>query len=190
MVQEGAEVTCCLLGEGPLSRYTDREAGHSQEDVSGVKVFTENAARILGIARTVTFQFPDNQFDTVSLLEIVRAVEKVKEEVKPTVVFTHSRADLNIDHRATYQAVLTACRPVEGESVREIYSWDNPSSTEWNYPNVFQPNMFVNGTETLEKKIEALKCSQEALLAIATRWGSLAGMRCAEAFEVIRLVVL
>lgn len=199
-VQEGSQVFCCILGEGPLSRYTDREAGRNEKDVAGVGSFIQNAAQILGITQTFTFQFLDNQFDTVSLLEIVRVVTDVKDQVKPDAIFTHSRADLNVDHRLTYQAVLTACRPLKDETVREIYSWENPSSTEWNYPNTFQPNMFVNIQRTLETKIMALQCyetevrpfphprSSEALRAGALRWGSVAGLQTAEAFEVIRYI--
>lgn len=200
LVQAGAEVFCCILGEGPLSRYEDRARGAQEKDVSGVKTFIANAARTLGISKTFTFRFPDNQFDTVSLLELVRTIAKVKEEVKPEVIFTHHHGDLNIDHRITYQAVLTACRPLEGETVREIYSWENPSSTEWNYPNTFQPNMFVDVAATLEKKIEALKCyetevrpfphprSEEALRALAAWRGATAGCKAAEAFEIVRII--
>jgi len=199
-VKEGAEVFCCILGEGPLSRYTDRQAGRAQHDVMGVKLFTQHAARVLGITRVFPFQFPDNQFDAVSLLEIVRAVTTVKEEIKPTIIFTHSRADLNIDHRLTYQAVLTACRPMEDETVHDLYSFEIPSSTEWNAPFSFSPNMFVEVSATLGTKIQAFKQyetevrpfphprSEEVLRAMATRWGSVAGLKAAEAFEVIRLI--
>jgi hypothetical protein len=58
----------------------------------------------------------------------------------------------------------------------------------------------VDIAETLEIKIEALACydtetrefphprSAEALRAIAARWGSVAGLPTAEAFELIRSV--
>lgn len=200
LVQAGAEVFCCILGEGPLSRYKDRAQGAQEKDVAGVKTFIANAAAILGIKKTFTFQFPDNQFDTRPMLEIIKTITSVKDEVKPEAVFTHSRADLNVDHRRTFEAVLTACRPLAGETVCEIYSWENPSSTEWNYPNTLQPNMFVDVGATLDKKIEALKCyetevlpfphprSEEALRALAAWRGATAGCKAAEAFEIVRII--
>jgi LmbE family N-acetylglucosaminyl deacetylase len=124
--------------------------------------------------------------------------EGVKNEIKPEVVFTHFEHDLNIDHKLTYQAVMTACRPMFGESVKEVYSFEIPSSTEWNFPRIFAPNVFVNIEETLEKKIEAFKMyesevrefphprSPEALRVIAKRWGVVSGMKAAEAFLLIR----
>lgn len=196
----GVRVSVLLLGEGPLSRYEKREEGLHQKDVVGVPSFIERASHILGVEKVFAFQFPDNKFDTVPLLELVKTVAKVKEALQPTIIFTHHRADLNIDHRLTHQAVITACRPIEGETVREIYSWENPSSTEWNHPNLFQPNMFMDVHETLAKKIEALRCyetevrtfphprSEEALRALAAWRGSTAGIRTAEAFEVVRII--
>ncbi|MDO8435355.1 MAG: PIG-L deacetylase family protein [bacterium] len=198
-VREGAQVYTLIFGEGPWSRYSDRAEGFGQADVQQVSTFTAEAARILGTTETFTFKFPDNQFDRVPLLDLVKTVEDIKARVRPDVVLTHSRADLNIDHQLTYRAVLTACRPHPEETVREIYSFEIPSSTEWNYPQAFQPNYFVNIGVALDQKIAALRCyatemkafpfprSEEALRAIAMRWGSVAGMSAAEAFEVIRI---
>ena len=115
LVQAGVEVFCCILGEGPLSRYADRARGSQEKDVAHVNTFTKNAAQILGTKKTFTFHFPDNQFDSVPLLQMVRDIERVKQEVQPEVIFTHSVADLNVDHVQTHRAVVTACRPMEGD---------------------------------------------------------------------------
>ncbi|MDD5136210.1 MAG: PIG-L family deacetylase, partial [Candidatus Omnitrophica bacterium] len=121
-------------------------------------------------------------------------------DIRPDIVYTHHYGDLNIDHRIAYKAVLTACRPVNGGSAREIYSFETPSSTEWNYPNVFNPNVFIDITRTFSKKIEAIKHykvelrgsphprSIESIDAIAKKWGSVSGLGCAEAFEAIRII--
>lgn len=200
LVRGGHTVSVLILGEGPLSRYVDRTVGKQQNDVAKVSQFTARAAAALGIAHVFPFQFPDNAFDTVPLLEIIRAISSVKDTVRPDTVFTHSRADLNIDHRRTYEAVITACRPIAGETVREIYSFEIPSSTEWNVPMSFAPTKFVDIAATLETKIAALQCyetevrpfpfprSPEALRAIAMRWGSVSACAAAEAFEVIRFI--
>jgi LmbE family N-acetylglucosaminyl deacetylase len=99
--------------------------------------------------------------------------------------------------------VLTATRPVAGQCVKEIYAFEVPSSTEWAFQGlepVFRPNVFVDIADSLATKIEALDCydtemrkfphprSAEALRAIAARWGSVAGLQAAEAFELVRSV--
>jgi len=202
LTKEGHEVYCLLLGEGVTSRYTQRETVVENE-LKRLKLGAEQAAKILGIKKVFFRDFPDNRFDAVPLLTIVKAVEEVKEEIKPAIIYTHHQGDLNIDHQITFKAVLTACRPMKDETVREIYSFEVASSTGWSSPNAqnyFIPNVFTDIVETLDKKIKALKAyegeirkyphprSPEILRAIAMRWGSTVGCDAAEAFELIRAI--
>ena len=199
--RQGDEVYCLLLGEGITSRYSQQ--GKVKEELKQLKLEAEQAAEILGIKKVFFKDFPDNRFDSIPLLTIVKAIEKVKREIRPAIVYTHHQGDLNIDHQLTFRAVLTACRPLKGETVKEIYSFEVPSSTEWSSPdtrNYFVPNVFVDISETFDKKIEALGAyrgeireyphprSPEALRAIAMRWGSTVGCEAAEAFQLVRSI--
>jgi len=103
----------------------------------------------------------------------------------------------------TNAAVITACRPVGDYFVEKIYSFETPSSTEWNYTyeEPFTPNVYIDVTDTVEAKVEGMKCyrsestvfphprSAEALRALATFRGSNVGMEKAEAFMLLREVV-
>lgn len=200
LVREDNEVSVLILGEGVTSRFNKRMEGRKSQDLKKLKASISRAKKILGVKKTFLFNFPDNKFDSVPLLDIVKVIEKVKGEVKPDEIYTHHRNDLNIDHRITFNAVLTACRPLTEEMVKEIYSFEIPSSTEWNYPYVFSPNTFVDITEAIGKKIEALKCytselrkfphprSEKSIKAIARHRGSMAGLNYAEAFEAVRII--
>ena len=44
------------------------------------------------------YDFPDNSFDKVNILEIAKIIEKIK-SFKPDTIFTHFENDLNIDHQ-------------------------------------------------------------------------------------------
>ena len=70
---------------------------------------------ILGFDWIKQFDFPDNQLDSVPLLEIIKAIESVKAHLKPELVYTHTGADLNIDHKIVLHATLTAFRPLNDE---------------------------------------------------------------------------
>ena len=78
--------------------------------------------KILGIEETKFLNFPDNEMDKISLLKIVKKVEKYLNLFKPTIIYTHHHGDLNIDHRITFQAVMTACRPQPGSIIKQIFS--------------------------------------------------------------------
>jgi len=202
-VKEGNEVYTLILGEGVTARYEERNEGENTKELKALKEEMDKANQKLGTKKVYSFDFPDNRFDTVPLLDIVKAIEKIKLEIKPQVVFTHHHGDLNIDHGITLKAVMTAARPVEGELIKEIYSFEVPSSTEWNVPSsstTFIPNCFIDISKTLDTKIKAMEeykseireyphpRSSGAIEIIAKRWGIQVGHEAVEAFEVIRFV--
>lgn len=196
------EVHIAILGEGISARYSQRGEVSSSE-LETLQQQACEAARILG-ARSVKFgQLPDNRFDELPLLDVVKIVEQWVKEFQPNIIYTHHPGDLNVDHVITFRAVLTATRPVPECPVRQIYSFEIPSSTEWAFQRLepsFRPNVFVDISETIQTKILALSQyageirpfphprSSKTLEVIAQRWGSVAGMQCAEAFELIRTI--
>ena len=66
--------------------------------------------------------------DTVALIDVIKEIELAKEELCPDVIYTHSAADLNVDHRITLEATLTAFRPQPTEKYTEIISFEVQSS--------------------------------------------------------------
>lgn len=193
---EGHDIRVLILSMGFASRgeVEDEDFDKLQED-------SARACEILGVVDRIVDDFPDNEFDSVSLLEIVQSIEQVIENFKPTILLTHSMHDLNVDHRITAQAVLTATRPPC--SVKEIYAFEIPSSTEWAFGEFgsFKPNYFVELSEDdLQAKVKAMECyeteariyphprSPEAIIALAQVRGVQSGVRYAEAFELIRSI--
>ena len=198
---EGHDVHIAILGEGVSSRHAQRDDAPAG-DLRKLTDDARAAAAALG-ARSVSFGgLPDNRFDTIALLDVVKQVEAWVAERRPDAIYTHHPGDLNIDHGITFRAVLTATRPgAAAVAVPEIYAFEVPSSTEWAFQRIepaFRPNVFVDITESLEAKIAAMQCyaserreaphprSPAVLSAAAVRWGSVAGVAAAEAFELIR----
>jgi LmbE family N-acetylglucosaminyl deacetylase len=197
---EEKNVYVAILGEGMTSRYVKRE----QADVSELKSLqncSKRVAALLGVKELFLHDFPDNRFDTIPLLDIVKVIEEIIDKVKPSTIFTHHGGDLNIDHSIIHRTTLTATRPIVGQTVKKVYAYEVPSSTEWSFGQFttgFQANYFVDISETLEKKIEAIQIyetearafphprSPEALEVLAKRWGSVVGLEAVEAFELIR----
>ena len=202
LIQEGREVHFAILGEGITSRYTQRSDADTGQ-LENLHRQAQAAVNRLGAKSLHLYKLPDNRLDTIPLLEVVKVVEELVEQIKPEVIYTHHPGDLNIDHGVVHRAVLTATRPTEGQSVREIYAFEVPSSTEWSFGSLrptFRANVFVDVAATLESKIAAMACyetesrkfphprSPEALRAVAKRWGTVAGCQAAEAFELVRWV--
>jgi N-acetylglucosamine malate deacetylase 1 len=192
----GDEVWVCLLSEGASSRHGEVELQKS---------CAERACEVLGVHKVVFLDLPDQRLDTYSLLDIIRPIESCLEALQPQVVYTHFMEDVNQDHRIAFRATLVATRPVGGHSVTQVLCFETPSSTEWAAPfpgSVFAPNVFVDITETLPTKLEAMSRyadthvsevrpfphprSLEALEVYAKRHGVKVGVDAAEPFMLVR----
>lgn len=200
----GDRVWVLVLGEGISARYGSRDEARSTTHRSSFTRLRREMARahkLLGVERTIHGAFPDNRFDSVDLLDLVKAVEAAKAALRPDTVYTHYGGDLNVDHRRTCEAVLAACRPLPGDSVTRLLSFEVLSSTEWALPHgpgPFAPTVFLDISAVLERKLKAMACyaselktpphprSLEALRHQAKLWGAKAGLPAAEAFMLIR----
>ena len=193
-----------ILGEGITSRSDVRDTHKWKNELTAHKNNILAAQKEIGYHTISLYDFPDNRFDTVALLDIVKAIEKEKMNFKPEVIFTHHGGDVNIDHKRTFEAVITACRPLESEKVKTILCFETPSSTEWQantYPIPFLPNLFFSVSEkNMKAKVKAMECyeyekrkyphprSPEGLMIVAQKWGIVTGCKYAEAFVLIRSI--
>jgi LmbE family N-acetylglucosaminyl deacetylase len=202
LVRSGCAVNVLILGEGVASRFTKKGPGLKKE-ITRLHKMTNKAAEVIGFKNVIFEDLPDNRFDSLDLLDIIKVVENHVTKLKPDIVYTHHKGDLNIDHELTHRAVLTACRPIGDYSVKEVLCFETYSSTEWSFgnsANIFNPNVFEDVGKTFRFKKSALKCYESELRDFphprslknvelaASRWGSTVGLKYAEAFELIRKV--
>lgn len=196
-VSEGDAVYAVFMADGVTSR--------SETDLSDIQNrnhAAESAREILGITQNFYLGLPDNRLDSLPLLEVIQLLEPIIRQLQPEVVYTHHHGDLNLDHKITHQAVLTACRPIPGSSVKEFYAFEVMSSTEWGAPTAqpFIPNHFVDISAQLEKKLKSLHAYREEMrasphsrsiehtIALCEHRGASMGVQTAEAFITIRTI--
>ncbi len=199
----GCEIKVIILGEGITSRGNDRKNNH-KKDLEIHKSNIEKAKSFLGYQHLEYYDLPDNRFDTIPLLEIIKIIESEKLKFKPSIVFTHHGGDLNIDHQKTFEAVITSFRPIKGEIVNTIITFETLSSSEWipsNDKRKFNPNLFVSLDENnIKSKINSMESyyfekreyphprSPKAIRLRAEMWGVTVGKNFSEAFEIIRTI--
>ena len=177
----------------------------SRDDSNHKKIKRYEAAKTvskeLGCKEPIFLDFPDNQLDTKPLLKIIKLIENILDTFKPNIVYTHYYNDLNVDHQITSKAVLTACRPIGENVVRQILLFEIPSSTEWSISNShFRPNKYISIANFSDKKKKLLKIygdeirdfphprSLKYISSIESIRGSEAGLDEAEAFLIFREV--
>ncbi len=196
------DIHILILGQGITSRQTK----NSISDKTAIKRLqkqAKNATSILG-AKSIHFQsFPDNMFDSVPLLDIIKTIEIYINKYKPHTIFTHHGGDLNIDHSITFRAVITAARPIPETPVQHIYAFETLSATDWSFGKInnnFEPNSFIDISSFIDLKIKAMTKykdeirefphprSAEAIKVLAKQRGSMAGLLSCEAFAIIRTI--
>jgi LmbE family N-acetylglucosaminyl deacetylase len=168
------------------------------------RLHAREAHEILGGAGIFFLDFPAPRLDTVPGHELADALREVIFSVNANVIYTPFGGDLHADHKATYLATLVASRPVNHCPVRRLLCYETLSETDWASPlddSAFKPTVFVDISDVLERKLQALACfrnelkqpphprSLRAIEALARVRGSTAGLMAAEAFMLVREII-
>lgn len=123
--------------------------------------------------------------ETGNLTSIV--IEKAIEQVKPTVLYTHSLHDSQLDHREVHNIAVAAAR-----RVGRVYCYQSPSATI-----DFRPAHFVDIDEHLAAKLDLTSTylsqpevsdylEPDQVSSTARYWARYCQSHPAEAFEVVR----
>ena len=148
LISKGYKVKIIFLCDGESSRNINQKTIKSlinQRKKQAIKV-----SKLCKFNEPVFANFPDNKLDTIPLLEIIKFIEREIKKFKPSILITHNENDLNIDHRLTFKAVITATRPSTKTFVKSIYCFETPSSTENNFSKIktsFNPNIYFDITK-------------------------------------------
>lgn len=196
-IHNGDVVYVCIATRGSLPIY-------SEEDVAITRKETIKAHELLGVKETFFLEFPAVMLEQVRRYEINGKISNLVQKIKPQIVYIPHWGDMQKDHQIVAEACMVALRPKYEHVVKGIYSYETLSETGWNAPNTqneFIPNVYVDISYHLDKKLEAMKIyksqlsgypnprSIEAVEALAKYRGSTVSVRAAEAFMLIRAIV-
>ncbi|MCC7009013.1 MAG: PIG-L family deacetylase [Acidobacteria bacterium] len=189
-VAAGDEVHALVLCEAMSLRYPDATDDFLSREGRA-------SAEVLGLSSWTLVGLPDQGLDKLSLVDVAAPIERAVQELKPAVLYVPWRGDINRDHRLAQDAALVGAR-CKVRSIRQIFAYETPSETEWGVPYNFSPNHFVDISDYLDTKIEAMRCyvsqtpdpphprSLEHLRLRAHYWGQCMMMPAAEPFSLLR----
>jgi len=196
---KGDVVHVIIITDGSSSQYQNYK-----EMIKKKKNEVKKAMKILGAGKIEFNTLPDMKLDTVPHVEINSIIEKKIEKYKPSTIYTHHWGDINKDHQLVFESTMVSVRPNPNQPVKEIYTYETPSSTEWNTieaSKIFKPNVFVDTTKYIDKKIKAVEAyetelrpyphprSPEAIETYDKRNGITIGTQYAERFYLIRKII-
>ena len=200
---------------GTIAKYTDQGdrvfvlvvSGHlpplyAREQYERTVEEATAAFKILGVSGSRFLEIPATTVANQPTSVLNDLIMRVVAEVQPQTVFCPF-PDRHVDHRAIFDTVMVATRPVGvGRGIELLAAYETLSETHWNAAHVepnFVPNFVVDITAQQERKVRALSCyksqisdfpgarSVDAALALAKFRGTQAGFGFGEGFHIIRM---
>ena len=187
---KGNELNLCVVSEGASAQYNDKKMIKIRRDAC------EKSGKFLGISKFYFLDYPDMRLDSIPHLEINRNLEKIIKNFKPKIVYSVSPNDSNKDHQKVFESSLIASRP-QSSSVKQFLTYEVLGSVK----NSFHPTVYENIEKEFPSKIKALNFynteirkfphprSIESIENLAIYRGVQSGLRKAEAFELIQLIL-
>jgi LmbE family N-acetylglucosaminyl deacetylase len=162
-------------------------------------------AKAYNFSHIFKLNLPATRLDRIPLTKIIEKIARIIKKIKAEIVYLPHLGDLHTDHQITHKAILASIKSFRAPSVKKVFAYETVSETEFALPdkkNAFVPNVFVDITPFIDKKIKIMKIykdeikrfpfprSEKNLRALATFRGARMGVRYAEAFMVIEELVL
>ena len=179
------------------------DSGFTDEQIKTRELEIQNVKALYGFHESYQLNFPPAMLDTIPLKEIVTGIKKIIDLVQPEIVYSVNRNDVHTDHVVVADALITATKSFRNPSIKRFLAFETLSETEFSLrvtDHRFQPNVFINIEDYLEKKLTIMNCyksevadfpfprSNEAIEAIAKFRGVQAGCCAAEAFMLLKEV--
>jgi LmbE family N-acetylglucosaminyl deacetylase len=145
---------------GALIKYTRKGhrlfllvmTGGSLGGSSSVRMKEQQASgKILGAEKIFWGGYEDTHL--IVDVELIGKIEAVIAEIKPDFIFCNFPDDTHQDHRHLAQAIMSATR-----YIRNVLFYEGPTTQNFN------PQVFVDISDTLEMKVEALKAHNSQVM--------------------------
>jgi len=194
MAEDGSQLAWLIV-----TRMSE-EDGFAPQRVRGRDAEIDKVSSLLGFSEVFRLSLPTRRLDAIPMAELIQKFAEVFNAFKPERVLLPHRSDVHSDHRVVFDAGASCAKWFRYPSVRRVLSYETISETDFclDMRAPFQPNLFVDISRYLERKLEILATyesevapfpfprSIEAVRALAAVRGAASGFAAAEAFQLLR----
>lgn len=185
----GIDVTYCIVTDGDAGGFDRAVARHVMAETRRAE--QTDAAKTVGVTDLVFLGYPDGRLEAT--LELRRDISRVIRQVRPDRVVTQSpqRNFQRIyashpDHLAAGEAALCAVYPDARNPFAHVELLEDEGLEPWSVPEVWlmadpNPDRFVDITDVVERKLDALRChvsqhpDPDALDGLIRGWSTMVG---------------
>ena len=195
-IKEGKEVYVAII-TGPSN---DKHPFIDKNYLLEIREESKNALKVLGVKNIIYRELPPVCMSDLDIWKINKIIDEIIKEVKPEELYIPFQNDLHKDHYATSYAANVSCRPYlsTSKTLKRVLAYETLSETNLKYlTNQFNPNVFIDISDTISIKLEALSCyksqlqpihyprSLDVIKALSIVRGSNIGKSAAEAFILL-----
>ena len=137
----GYDVYLMIMTQGGMGGETETRSVEQAE-----------SGKIMGVKNIFWGGYQDTQLKADA--ETIRVVEDILQKIQPSVILCPFGEDTHQDHRNLAKVVMSASR-----NSRNLLLYETPTTS----PN-FNPNIFVDITEVLDRKIKTLLAHRSQLM--------------------------
>ena len=161
----------------------------------------EKVSDLYGFNSVHNLRLKTMRVDQYSMSELVVKISNFINKIKPNIIYLPFLHDVHSDHRQIFEAAFSCTKSYRYPFLKKIYMMETLSETEF-APNLthssFCPNVFVDITKYIEKKIEIMNVyqseidkhpfprSEKNIKALATFRGASCGSEYAESFMLLK----
>ena len=157
-----------------------------------------------GFAKKYQLPFEAGMLEETPKIDVVKAINEAVRDFQPDTIFLPFPWDIHKEHQVTFEAALACTKVFRNPFIKRVILMETPSETDFVPANVvqsFTPNLFVDITNQLEKKLEVMQIfdsevlphpfprSLESIRALAVYRGGQAGCGAVESFMMIKEII-
>ncbi len=180
-----------------------KDAGWDTDFVNKRKRQVNRVVEAFGFDDILNLNFPPATLgNKTSQREVLDGINNFFAKVTPEWIILPDYNDIHSDHRVVYDCAISCSKIFRHPSIKTITTMEILSETDYGKPEgYFVPNLFVDVSDFLEKKLEILQLydteiakppfprSLEATKALALARGAASGVKYAEGFRIIKMVI-
>lgn len=197
-VEQGDRVHWLIVTE------MSEERGFAAERIVSREKEIEEVKKKYNFTSMHKLKLPTTKLDEIGMSLIVERMGSVMLAVKPEVIYVPYPGDVHSDHKYVFDAAISCTKWFRYPFVKRVLAYETLSETEFGLnpdTNGFRPNVFVNITGYLDKKIEVMRIfrsevgafpfprSEQTIRSLANLRGSTVGVEAAEAFMLLKEIM-
>lgn len=158
-------------------------------------------SKLFNFDKVYKLNFPTTELDTIPIKDIIKEIAHCINDCQGEVIYIPNYSDIHTDHKIVASSSISCTKWFRFPTVKKVLVYETLSETDFAINNSlinFNPNVFIDITDFIDKKIEILNKykdevkempfprSSEAIRALSICRGVASGFNNAEAFMLLR----